>query len=240
MASDSTSLGHLLALFPEIHKELDRTFKDAVGRISRPGFQHSKEQVIIAEVFFSKKPDLAENDRREILALIKDAGTSRELKTRLRNWESSSTGGLSSFLPRSLVSGFTSLFLLKEWTSDGINEAGRKSREIQDFEFLGALHEKVSREPLLNQLARDVVAEAHGHLREFMRQRLPRLYSSVHDIKRRRMYHHIEAEANDQDQKRRESLRNDLFDEIKTTQARENSGYVSCSPQIYLTSLKCT
>ena len=219
-------------MFPEIHKELDHTFKDAVGRITRPGFQHLKEQVIIAEVFFSKKPDLAENDRREIVALIKDAGSSKELKACLRNWESS-TGGLSSFLPRSL-------FLLKEWISDGIDEAVQKSKEIQDFAFLGALQEKVLKEPLPNQLAQDVVAEAHAHLQGFIRWQLPRLYSSVHDIKQRKMYHQVEAEANDQDRKRREALRNDLFDKIKTTQAWANPGYVLCSPQIYLTSLKCT
>ena len=106
--------------------------------------------------------------------------------------------------------------------------------------FLGALQEKVSKEPLLEQLAQDVVAEVHAHLREFMRQQLPRLYSSVHNIKQKKMYHQVGVEANDQDQKRRQSLRNDWFDEVKMTQAQANPGYVSCSPQICLTLLKWT
>ena len=226
-------------MFPELHRELDLVFKDAVGRITKPGFQHSKERVIIAEVFFNKKPDLAENDRRELVALIKDAGSSKELKTRLRNWESPSTGGLSSFLPVSLFSGFGSLFHLKEWTSDSINEAVGRSRDIPDRVFLATLQEKVSKEPLLEQLAQDVVVEAHAHLREFLRQRLPRFYSCAHDIKQRRMHYQVEAEANDQDQKRRESSRNDWFDEIKMAQAQANPGYVFCCPLIYLTLHKC-
>ena len=237
MASDSTSLVTLLALFPELRRELDLTFKDAVGRIAKPSFQHSKERVIIAEVFFNKKPDLLENDRKELVALIKDAGDFKELKARLKNWESPSSGGLSSLLPDSLLSGFG---LWKEWTSGGITEAVQKSKGIQDWVFLGALQEKVSKEPLLKQLVQDVVVEAHAHLREFMRQRLPRLYSCAYDIKRRRMYYQVDAEAHDQDQKKRKSSRNDWFDEIKMAQAQVNPGYVLCCPQIHLTLLKCT
>jgi len=189
LASDSTILANLLALFPELHKELDLTFKDAVGRITKPGFQHSKERVFIAEVLFNK-PDLVENDQRE-------------------------------------------------WTLVGINEAVQRSKDIQDWAFLAALPEKVSKEPLLKQLAQDVVVEAHAHLQEFMRQRLPRLYSHVHDIKQKRLYHQIEVEANDQDQKRRQSSRNDWFNEIKMARAQANPGYVPYCPQIYLTLLKC-
>jgi len=213
-------------LFPELQKELDLVFKEAVGRISKPGFQHSKEQVIIAEVFFNKKSDLAENDRRELVALIKAAGSSRELKGHLRNWESPSSGGLSSFLPGSLLS----LFHSKEWTSESIDEAVRKSRDIGDWVFLTGLQEKVLKEPLLQQLAQDVMAEAYAHLQAFMRHRLPRLYSRAQDIKQKRMYHQVEAEANDQDQKRRKSSRNDWFDEIKIAQAQANPGYVLCYP----------
>jgi len=176
LASDSTILVNLLALFPELHKELDLTFEDAVGRITKPGFQHSKERVLIAEVLFNK-PDLAENDQRE-------------------------------------------------WTLGSINEAVQRSKDIQDWVFLAALQEKVSREPLLKQLAQDVVVEAHAHLQELMREQLPRLYSHAHNIKQKRMYHQIEVEANDQDQKRRRSSRNVLFNEIKVAQAQANPGYV--------------
>jgi len=105
--------------------------------------------------------------------------------------------------------------------------------------FLAALQEKVSKEPLLKQLAQDVVVEVHAHLQEFMRQQLPKLYSHAYDIKRKRIFHQIEVEANDQDQKRRRSSRNDWFNEIKTAQVQANPRYVSHCPQIYLTLLKC-
>lgn len=191
MALDSTSLVNLLALFPELHKELDLTFKDVISRITKPGFQHSKERVFIAEAFFNKKPDLAENDQRE-------------------------------------------------WTLENINEAVQKSRDIEDWTFLAALQEKVSKEPLLNQLAQDVVVEAHTHLQELMRQQLPRLYSCAYDIKRKKMYHQIKAEANSQDQKRRKLSRDYWFDEIKMAQAQANPGYFLHCIQIHFTLLKCT
>lgn len=235
LASDSTGLETLLALFPELQKELDLAFKEAVGKVSRPKFQHSKEQVIIAEVFFNKKSDLAENDRRELIALIKDAGSSKELKGRLRNWDSPS-GGLSYFLPGPLLS----LFRSKEWTSECIDEAVRKSRDIGDWVFLTGLQEKVLREPLLQQLAQDVMGEAYAHLQAFMRHRLPKLYLRAQDIKRKRMYYQVNAEANDQDQKRRRSSRNDWIDEINLAQAQADPGYVSCYLQVDLTLLKCT
>ena len=226
---------NFLALFPDLQNELDLAFEEATGRITRSGFQRSKEKVIIVEVFFDKKPDLAENDRRELVALVKEIGGSKELKARLKNWESPSTGLLSS-----LLSGFTSFFSLKEWTSGSIKEAVRQSKDTLDWVFLAALQEKVSKEPLLNQLAQDVVVEAHTHLQELMRQQLPRLYSRAYDIKQKKMYHQIEAEANSQDQKRRKLSRDYWFDEIKMAQAQANPGYFLHCIQIHFTLLKCT
>ena len=226
MASDSTSLSTLFALFPELQKEVDLASKEAVGRIAGPGFQHSKEQVIIAEVFFNKKSDLAENSRRELVALIKDAGSSRELKVRLKNWESPSTRGLSSLLPGPLLS----LFRSKEWTAESIDEVVQKSRSMGDWVFLAGLQEKVLKEPLLQQLAQDVMEEVYAHLQAFMRHRLPRLRSRAQDIKRKVMHRQVEAGANDQEQKRRILSRNDWFDEIKMAQAQANPGYVLCYP----------
>ena len=184
-----------------------------MSRVVKSGFQRSKERVIIAEVFFNKKPDLAEDDQRELIALIKDAGDLKELKGHLKNWESSSTGGSSYLWTR-----LTSLLGSKEWTSECVDEAARKSKGIQDWAFLATLQGKVSREPLLEQLAQDVVTEAHTHFQDVMRQCLPKLYSRAHDIKQNMMYHQVEAEANDQDRKRSASLRSDWIDGIKLAQ----------------------
>jgi len=163
-----------------------------------------------------------ENDRRELVALIKEVGDSKVLKTRLKDWGPSSAGG-SSFI----VSAFKSLFS-QEQTSMSVDEAVRRSRDTKDWEFLIALPEKVSREPLLEQLTQDVVREAHRHFREFMKQRLPRLYYRADGIKQQTMYHHVELAANEQDRKRRESSRSDWFIEIRMAQAQVNSGYVLC------------
>lgn len=220
MASDSASIAHLLALFPQLDSELDSALKDAVGRIPASSFQRSKERVIIAEFFFHKSPDLSASDRRKLVDLIEDAGDAKELKARLKVWESPTAGGLSS-----LWSGLTSLFKPKETTSD-ITEAARKSKDTNDREFLVALEEKVSKEPLLEQLAQDVVKEAHTHLQGFIRSRLQRLHSRAYDIKRGRMHHQVEVEVNDQDQKRRALLREEWFDEVKMAQAQVAPGYV--------------
>jgi hypothetical protein len=232
--SDSTSLANLLVLFPGLQKELDVTLKDALGRVKKTGFQRSKERVIIAEAFFNKEPGIAENDRRELVALIKDAGDSKELKTRLKGWESSSTGG-----PSSIFSVLKSVFVSKEQTSKSVDDAARRSRDIKDSDFLAALPEKVSKEPLLEQLVQDVVAEAHGYFREFMTQRLPRLYSRVHDIRQQMVYRQVELGANEQDQGRKVSSRSIWFDEIKMAQAQANPGYVLCCPRVYPALLKC-
>ena len=213
MVSDSTSPSNFLAIFPEIDKELDVTFKSVMSRAVKSGFRHSKERVIIAEVFFNKKPDLAEDDQRELIALIKDAGDLKELKGHLRNWESSSTGG-----PPSLWARITSLLGSKEWTSECVDEAAHESKGMQDWAFLATLQGKVSKEPLLEQLAQDVVTEAHTHFQDVMRQCLPRLYSRARDIKQNRVYHQVEAEANNQDRKRSASLRSDWIDGIKLAQ----------------------
>ena len=157
-----------------------------------------------------------ENGQRKLIALINYAHDLKELKGNLKNWESFSAGG-----PSSLRSGFTSNFASKEWTSVCIDEAVHKSKGTSDLAFLAALQEKVSKEPLLEQLAQDVVMEAHAHFWEVMRQCLPKLYSRAHNIKRKAMHYYIEAEANDQDQKRRALLRSSWIDEIKLAQ---NSG----------------
>ena len=210
---------NLLALFPELDRELNLTF-NAASKITKSSFQNSKERVIVAEVFFNKS-DLAENDRREIVALIKDAGDSKELKTRLKSWESQPAGMFSSLLSR-----ITSFLDLKRWASGGIDEAVQKSKDIQDQAFLADLQEKVSKEPLLEQLVQDVVVEAHAYLKEFMRHQLRKLYSCAHNIKQKRMHHQVEAEAKNQDQERRKSSRNGWFDDIEMAQAQANPGYV--------------
>ena len=155
------------------------------------------------------------------MGLIEDAGDSKELKARLKDWESSTTGGLFS-----IFSWLASFFGSKESASANITEAARKSKGIKDSEFLAALQEKVVKEPLLERLVLDVVKEAHGHLQEFTRSRLPRLYSRAHDIHRQWSYHQVEAMENNQEQKRRALSRNVWFDEIKTAQAQMAPGYV--------------
>ena len=225
---------NLLAFFPELQRELDLAFKDAVGRVTKPSFQHSKERFIIAEVFFHKKSDLTENDRRELVVLIKDAGDSKELKACLRNWGSPSTGALPSLLSR-----FTSLFNSKEWISDSINEATRKTRDIQDWAFITTLQEKVLKEPFLQQLAQEVMTETYAYLREFMKKQLPKLYLRAYNIKQKRMYHQVEAEAKDQDQKRRASSRRSWFNEINMVQTQVTQGYALYYLQIYLPLFKC-
>lgn len=84
----------------------------------------------------------------------------------------------------------------------------------------------MSKEPLLERLAQDVVKEAHIHLQEFIRSRLPRLHSGAHDIMRGWTHHQVEAQEKDQDQKRRTLSRNVWFDAINMAQAPVVPGYV--------------
>ena len=186
--------------------------------MAKSGFHVARDRIIIAETFF-EKPDLPRDHRRELVALIGDVGDLRTLKVRLKDWETSA-GGTSSILA-SLKS-----FFSKEQTSKTLEEAGRRSKDTKDRDFLAALQEKVSREPLLVQLAQDAVKEAHAYFREFMNQRLRRLYWHAHHIKQRVMYHQVELGVGEQDQKRRVSSRNDWFDEINVAQAQADPGYV--------------
>jgi hypothetical protein len=69
------------------------------ARPAKPSLQRSKEQVIIAEVLLDKMaPNLEEDDKKELVSLIKEAGTSKELKAYLKDWDLLPTGGSSSFL----------------------------------------------------------------------------------------------------------------------------------------------
>ena len=214
MAPDSINLANLLALYPELDRELDLAFKDAVCGVFRSSFQHSKEQVITAEVFFNKRPGLTKDDQSQLLDLIKGAGGFEELKARIKIWESPLTGGLSSF------------FVSNQWTSEIISEAYNKSMATKDFEFLVALPKKVLKEPLLEQLSWNVMTEAHAHFQDFRKQRLPKLYSSAQNIRQKAVYHQVEAEAKDQNQKRRVASRSKFFDEIEMAQTQANSGCV--------------
>jgi len=235
LASDSTIPSNLLAFFPEIQKQLDIASKEALGKVANPSFQYSKERVVIAETFFNENPHLSENDRRELITLIKDVGSSRMLKSRLRDWESS-VGGSSSWISLSTLK---SLFVSKEQTSRIVEDAARRSRDTKDLDFLAALPEMVFREPLLEQFAQEAVKDAHAHFREFMKQRLPKLYSRAQDIKQQAMYRQVELGEKKQDQERRASMRSDWVNEIKTAQTQVNPGCVSCYPWVHLSSFKC-
>ena len=234
MESDSTSLGNLLVSFPELCKELDVACKDALGRVANYGFQYSKEQVIIAEAFFNKNPGLPENDRRELIAFIKDVGNSKMLKARLKGQEGPIGGS-----PWPFPSTLKFLSVLKEQTSRAVDEAVHQSRDTNDLEFLVALPGKVLKEPLLEQLAQDVLKGAHKHFQEFMEWHLQRLYSHAHKIKQQMMHHQVELGEREQDQKRRASLRSKWVNEIKIVQAQVNPGCVLHCLWVYMTLLKC-
>ena len=187
-------------------------------------FQSSKERVIIAETLFNENPHLPENSRRELIALIEDVGNSWVLKTRLRDWENSKERSLSWLSLSTLKSHFFS----KEQTSQIVDDATHRSRDMKDLEFLATLPEMVLREPLLKQLAKEVVKGTHAHFREFMERRLPRLYSHAHEIKQQMMYRQVELGEKKQDQERRASLRNNWVDEIKAAQTQADPGCGSC------------
>lgn len=218
MASDSTSLANLLTLFPDLHKELDIVHKDVVGKVARPGFQSLKERVLIAEAFFNGKPNLVEGDRRELVTMFKAAGDSKKLKARLKDWETST--GWSTSLPSVLKS----LFVSKEQTSKVVNEAVKRSKDMKDWEFLAALPEILSKEPLLEQLTQDAIMEAHVYFQEFMKEHLNKLYSRACDIKRQTMYHQVELVAKEQDRNRKMLLRSVWFDAMRLVQ--EGSMYI--------------
>jgi len=221
LASDPTSLKNLLENSPELRKELDITLRDALAKVDRHRFQCLKEQVIIAEAFFNEKPDLPEDDQRAVVALIKDGGDLKELKTHLKGW-GTSAGGQSSFI--SMVKSF---FTPKEQTPRTNDGATRQTKRICDWEFLATLPDKVSKEPLLQHLVKDTVAEAHRYFQEFLKQRLPKLCTFIQGRRQKMIYHKIELEANAQNQKRQESSRNDWFDGIKLAQPQMNVGYAT-------------
>ena len=185
------------------------------------GFQYSKEQVIIAEIFFNKNPSLPENDQRELITFIKDVGNLKMLKARLKDQESPIGGSLWPF-PSTLKF----LSVLKDQTSRAVDEAIQQSKDTNDLEFLAALPGKVSKEPLLEQLAQEVVKGAHKHFQEFMEWHLQRLYSHAHRIKQQAMYRQVELGEKEQDQKRRASLRSNWVNEIRAVQAQVNPGCV--------------
>ena len=216
----STGLADHLALFPELQERLGDILQGALAKVASPGFQHSKEQVIIAEAFFNKKPDLLEDDRRAVVALIKGAGGLKELKTHLKDWETSMRGPSSSLpIPKPL-------FVLMGQTSKIVDGAAYQSRKISDQEFFVALPDKVLKEPLLHELVQGAVKEAHAYFQDVIKQCLQELYSTAQIIKWEKLYHQVEVEANDQDLKRRTSSRSDWFDEIKLAQPQVNLGYV--------------
>ena len=210
-----------LESFPELRRELDVALRSDLAKVNGRGFQRSKERVIIAEAFFNKKQNLSESDRRAVVALIKDAGDSRELKARLKDWETSA-GGSSSF-----ISTLKSFFVSKEQTSKTVDEAAHQSKDTRDQEFLAMLHDKLSKEPLLQQLVQDAMTEAQAYFREFTKQHLRKLYSYAQSIKRKMMYHQVELGATEQDRKRRASSRSDWFNDIKLAQPQVNTGYVA-------------
>ena len=216
---------NLLVSFPDLCKELDATCKNALGKVVNYGFQYSKEQFIIAEVFLNKNPGLPKNSRKELITFIKDVGNSKMLKARLKDQEGPAKGA-----PWPFPSTLKFLSILKEQTSKAVDEAVRQSRDINDLEFLAALPAKVSKEPLLEQFAQDVMKGAHKHFQEFMEWHLQRLYSHAYQIKQQAMHHQIELMEKEQDQKRKASLRSSWVSEIKTAQAQVNSGYVSPCP----------
>jgi len=231
LASDSTSPSNLLSFFPDIQKQLDSACKEVLAKVANPSFQYSKERVVIAETFFNENPHLSENDRKGVVALIMDVGSSRMLKSRLRDWEGPA-GGSSWF------STLKSLFVSKEQTSRIVDDAARRSRDMRDLDFLAALPEKVFREPLLEQFAQEAVKDAHAHFREFLKQRLPRLYSRADEIRQQAMYRQVELGEKKQDQERRASMRSDWVDEIKTAQTQANPGCVLCYLQVCLSLFK--
>lgn len=191
-----------------------------MGRTAGSGFQHSKERVIVAEVALNKMPNLEEHAQRELIAQIKNADRLSQLKTHLKNLESSSAGAstIKSFLK--------SIFVSAGQASQIIEEATDRSKKTNDWEFLAALKEKVAKYPLLEQLAQGVVTEAHKYFQKFMKQRFQRLCLRAQDIKQQTMYHQVEAEVEDQDRQRRKSARSNWLNEIKIAQAQVDPGYV--------------
>ena len=233
LALDPASFEDLLLFFPGIQKGLDAVCKDAMGKVTGSAFRHSKERVIIAEVFLNKMPNLKEGGQKDLLALIKDAGNYKELKTRLQHWESSTAGGSS------LWSFATSFFSSKE-TSKYLDEAINQCRNIKDQQFLATLLQRVSEKPLLEQFAQDVLTGAHQYFHWFVKQNLPRLYFQAHEVKQLAMNHQVEAEANDQDQKRRASARSEWCNKIKMGQPQADSGYVQYIARYLILLSMCT
>ena len=231
MAADSTSPSHLLSFFPDIQKQLDIACKEVLSKVANPSFQYSKEQVFIAEAFFNENHHLSENNQRELITLIKDVGSSRMLRGRLRDGPERGQSSWFSF------STLKSLFGSKEQTSRIVDNAAHRSRVTKDLDFLVALPGKVFREPLLEQFAQEAMRDAYVHFRTFMKQHLPRLYSRAHEIKQQAMYCQVELGEKKQDQERRGSMRADWINGIKTAQAQVNAGYVSCYPWICLSLL---
>ena len=214
---DSAGLSNLLSLFPDLSTALDTTFRNAVDRVTKPGFHYLKEKVVIAEALFGDIPGLTKEERDKFVALIKRAGSSKELKENLRDLPQE---------PSSVWTKFKSFFSSKEQIPAYIEDATFQIGSMTDKEFLVALQEKVFKEPILNQLVQDVVAEARGHIQESMEKALSRLYSQAHDIKQQVMYHQAQVEANNQDQQRRASARLDWINDIKKFQAHADQGYV--------------
>jgi len=203
---------HLFSFFPDIQRQLDIACKEVLSKVANPSFQYLKEQVFIAEAFLNENHHLFENNQRELITIIKDVGSLRKFRSRLRD------GPERGFSPSTLQS----LFVSKEQTSRIVDDAACQSMDVKDFDFLAALPEKVSREPLLEQFAQEAMKSAYVHFQEFMKKRLPRLYSHAHEIKQQTMYRQVELGAKMQDQERRASMRADWINGIKTAQAQVN------------------
>ena len=202
--------------------------------MANPSFQYSKERVFIAEAFFNENHNLSENDQRELITLIKDVGSSRMFRSRPREREGPERGQSSWFS----ISTIKSLFVSKERTSMIVEDAARRSREVRDLDFLATLPEKVLGEPLLEQFAQEAMNDAYVHFREFMKQRLPRLYSRAHEIRQQSMHRQVELGEKKQDQERRAAMRSDWINEIRTAQTQMHSRCVLYYPWMYLNSFK--
>lgn len=192
-----------------------------MGKVARPSFQLSKERFLITKVFLSKMHDLPEENKREFVALIRDARNLKELRERLKDREQLHRESSSFWSRIKSLSPFSS----NQGQNSIVDDTVTQAKHTTDQEFLGALQGEVVKEPLLEQSARGVVAEAHAYFREFMEKGILRLYSQAKNIKERAMFHQVEAEAKSQDQKQRASMRSDWFEEIKQAQAQADQRY---------------
>ncbi|KAJ7210563.1 hypothetical protein GGX14DRAFT_451174 [Mycena pura] len=119
-------------------------------------FKPLKEQILCIEILFAEKPDLEEQDRKELIKDISENGTDGLIRA-LKSKEAKDDKGWLAGKVRSWFS--------QDGHADAEKRIRRKTAAISDAEFLASFDDMLAKEPLLQDIITQALEVAHDSLR---------------------------------------------------------------------------